>query len=112
MKATTHSGSVSATDLDLAQPIIVIVENKKVYQHRISKYCKLLNYLNYLENKSFQELKMKTKALAFISLLALLVPALTNPTPDRTPETEDSGNDQPVQSLEYVDPGPAKVITT
>ena len=55
---------------------------------------------------------MKTKALAFISLLALLVPALTNPTPDRTPETEDSGNDQPVQSLEYVDPGPAKVITT
>ena len=66
----------------------------------------------YLENKSFQELKMKTKALAFISLLALLVPALTNPTPDRTPETGDSGDDQPVQSLEYVDPGPAKVITT
>ena len=57
---------------------------------------------------------MKTKALAFISLLALLVPALTNPTPDLTPETEDSGDDQPqpVQSLEYVDPGPAKVITT
>ena len=57
-------------------------------------------------------MKMKTRALTFLLLLAMLVsPSPISEIDVKKTETENNGNDQLFQNiLEYEETGPAKVI--
>ena len=59
-------------------------------------------------------MKMKTRVLAFLLLLAMFVsPSPISEIDVKKTETENNGNDQLFQNiLEYAETGPAKVIIT